>query len=252
MKDIALVVFDMAGTTVKDNREVEYCFAEACESTGLIVSNERILAMQGYAKRKVFEILWKEQLGSKGKEQLFENIEFSYSQFREILENHYDNAEILPTEHCLETFELLKENNIKIALNTGFYRKVANIILEKLGWLDGLDEDFVNRGGKSPIDVSITPTEVEEGRPEPFMIYRAMQLLNIKDSQHVIKIGDTPVDLEEGYKANCWKSLALTNGTHSHKQLMPYKNDGLLNSLADLAGILNLDVQKNKRNLFTF
>ena len=39
-----------------------------------------------------------------------------------------------PTEGCLELFRSLKTKNIFIGLNTGFYRKVTNIILKNLGW----------------------------------------------------------------------------------------------------------------------
>lgn len=252
MNKIELVVFDMAGTTVKDNHEVENCFAEACEATGLTVSKERILAMQGYAKREVFSILWAEQLATFPKDELEQQVDFSYRHFCEILENHYQNNMILPTEKCLETFELLSQNEVKIALTTGFYRKVANVILDKLGWLDGLDSDFVNRGSASPIDVSLTPSEVEKGRPHPDMIHRAMELLGIENTENVVKVGDTPVDLEEGYNAGCWKSFAVTNGTHSYADLRKYKNDGLLHSLEDLPRFLNLDKQQEKGQYFTF
>lgn len=252
MNRIELVVFDMAGTTVTDRHEVEYCFAEACEATGLDVSKERILAMQGYAKKEVFRILWSEQMQDCPKDELEQQVDFSYRHFCEILENHYQNSEILPTEKCLETFELLRKNEVKIALTTGFYRKVANIILDKLGWLSGLDSDFVNRETVSPIDVSVTPSEVGKGRPHPFMIERAMSLLNIQNPENVVKVGDTPVDLEEGYNAGCWKSFAVTNGTHTYDELRKYKNDGLLNNLEDLPRFLNLDKQKEKGHYFTF
>ncbi|WP_341225742.1 HAD family hydrolase [uncultured Arcticibacterium sp.] len=250
MVDISLVVFDMAGTTVSDKREVETCFSEACKDTGLDVSDERILELQGYAKRDVFELLWKEKLGNS--HELKDYVDLSYNTFCEILENHYQESEILPTEHCLGIFDLLKKNDIKIALTTGFYRKVTNIILDKLGWLDGLNDDFVKIGGKTPIDISITPTEVPAGRPKPYMIERAVDFLNISEGSRIVKIGDTPVDLEEGYNAKVWKSLAVTNGSHSHQQLSSFKNDGLLKSLADLPKILSIDVQKENRNFITF
>lgn len=59
---IKLVVLDMAGTTVQDHKEVETCFAKACQATQLEVSDERILALQGYSKIHVFKLLWGERL----------------------------------------------------------------------------------------------------------------------------------------------------------------------------------------------
>ena len=133
MSSIELVVFDMAGTTVQDKKEVETCFAKACKETNLDVSEERILALQGYSKIEVFKLLWEERIGQTHPE-YEENVVYSYDYFRMILEDHYKANNILPTEGCLETFAFLRENEIKIALTTGFYRKVTNIILEKLGF----------------------------------------------------------------------------------------------------------------------
>ncbi|MCU0326603.1 MAG: HAD hydrolase-like protein [Spirosomaceae bacterium] len=237
MTPIKLVVFDMAGTTVQDKKEVETCFAKACQHMNLNVNEERILALQGYSKIEVFRLLWDEKIGSEHPEYL-ENVEVSYDYFRMILEEHYEKNPILPTEGCLEIFEFLRANDIKIALTTGFYRKVVNIILGKLGWLTGLDNDYFNKSGDSIIDLSIASDEVPKGRPEPFMIQKAMNLFGITDAQQVINIGDTPSDLQSGISAGCRLSLGLTNGTHTYEQLKDYPNDGLLGSLQELKEII--------------
>lgn len=237
MSSIKLVIFDMAGTTVQDKKEVETCFARACAETGLNVSGDRILALQGYSKIEVFRLLWEEKIGQNHPE-YEENIVYSYDYFRMILEDHYKANAIIPTEGCLEIFDYLRKNNIKIALTTGFYRKVTNIILEKLGWLDGLEYNYVNTSGKSIIDVSIASDEVQKGRPEPFMIRKAMKLMGIKDAYDVINIGDTPSDLKSGVLAGCRLSLGVTNGTHTREQLMFLQNDGLLGSLKELKTII--------------
>ncbi|HEY0110183.1 MAG TPA: phosphatase, partial [Fibrella sp.] len=91
-----LVVFDMAGTTVTDQHEVEQCFAQAASETGLSVNAERILAMQGLAKRHVFQTLWTEQLGP-GHAQLTGHVDVSYQRFTEVLEAHYLTHDITPT-----------------------------------------------------------------------------------------------------------------------------------------------------------
>jgi phosphonatase-like hydrolase len=233
---IDLVVFDMAGTTVQDRHEVEMCFLEAASHTGLSVTPERVLALQGYSKIYVFELLWSEMVGEKHPD-LRELVNVSYLKFCEILEKHYHENEILPTEGCIETFEFLKNQNIKIALTTGFYRKVANIILSKLGWLDGLNEKYV--GNKNTIiQASIASDEVAKGRPEPLMIQKSMTLLNVNDSFKVINIGDTPSDLKSGIRAGCRLSLGVTNGTHKKSQLSIHRNDGLLSKVSDLQEVI--------------
>ncbi len=236
MQPIELVVFDMAGTTVTDHHEVERCFAEAAAETGLFVTNERILAMQGLAKRYVFETLWKEQLGEHSPD-IQPQVDVSYAAFRRILENHYQTQGATPTQGCLDTFAYLHERGIAIALTTGFYRVVTDIILEKLGWLNGLDSRRVGTIN-SLLQVSIASDEVERGRPYPQMIERAMQLLGVTNSKAVVNIGDTPSDLQSGFAAGVALNLGLTNGTHSRDQLDAYPHDLLLGSLAELPDLL--------------
>jgi phosphonatase-like hydrolase len=236
MQPIELVVFDMAGTTVTDHHEVERCFAEAAVETGLSVSDERILAMQGLSKRYVFETLWKEQLDEDSPD-VQAQVDKSYDAFRRILENHYLTQGATPTEGCLETFAYLHERGIAIALTTGFYRVVTDIILSKLGWLDGINDQRVGTTN-SLLQASIASDEVERGRPHPQMIERAMTLLGVTNPKAVVNIGDTPSDLLSGRAAGVALNLGLTNGTHTRQQLEVHPHDLLLGSLRELPALL--------------
>jgi phosphonatase-like hydrolase len=226
MKNLEMVVFDMAGTTVRDKNEVENCFWEAAEESGIQTSRERIISMMGWSKRFVFETLWKEQLSKVKDDAIQKQIDQSYQLFTGILENHYQTQEVLPTAGCLELFQYLKDKNIKIALTTGFYRKVTDIILSRLGW-NNLNKDYAN---SFVIHASLTSDEVSSGRPAPYMIFKAMELCDVRDVRKVIKIGDTPSDLEEGKNAGC-RSFGILNGTHTREQLCRYENDGLMDNL---------------------
>lgn len=237
MTQVKLVICDMAGTTVQDNKEVETCFAKACKKTGLDVSADQILALQGYSKIEVFTKLWKEKTSDEHPD-YSDNVQFSYLTFKDILEHHYKNNEVRPTKGCLEMFDFLRENQIKIALTTGFYREVADIILSRLGWLTGLGDDYVSVSAEAVLDASVTPDEVPAGRPEPHMIYRAMELLGVATPTEVINIGDTPSDLISGNKAGCLRAYGLVNGTHTFQQLRPYANDGLLPQIDALIPII--------------
>ncbi|MEZ0541988.1 HAD family hydrolase [Fibrella arboris] len=236
MNAYRLVVFDMAGTTVTDQHEVEQCFAEAAAQTGLTVSAERILAMQGLSKRHVFETLWGELLGADSAE-LTPHVDTSYQRFTEVLENHYLTHDITPTAGCLDTFAFLHEQGIAIALTTGFYRKVTDIILKKLGWLTGLDAGYVGTP-QTIIQASIASDEVPHGRPEPLMIQKAMHLLGVTNPEAVVNVGDTPSDLLSGRAAGVGLNLGVTNGTHSREQLITYPHDRLIGSLAELRDLM--------------
>ena len=231
---IRLVMFDMAGTTVRDNNEVLLCFSEACKQVGLTTDDKRLNALMGVSKLEVFQILWREVLGEAVQPAIIETkASQSFITFRKILEDYYRSHPVAPTEGALEVFEWLRQRDIKVALNTGFYRIVTNIILNKLGWLAGLNPQYVGGPG-TIIDFSVASDEVPLGRPEPFMIQKAMSKFDISDPKQVVKIGDTPVDLAEGRKAGCAASLAVVNGTHSRAELEVLDNDGLLGSIQEL------------------
>jgi Predicted phosphatases len=228
--NIQMVVFDMAGTTIQDKNEVEDCFMKAVNETGLVTSPEEIVSMMGWSKLTVFETLWKKQLPGAKQAELEDRIKNSYNAFREILESHYSKSEILPTEGTPDVFDFLKQKHIKIALTTGFYRKVTDIILERIGWNDGLGANYAGNG---LINASVSSDQVVAGRPNPFMIFRAMELCGVNDVRKIIKIGDTPSDLGEGKNAGCRFSLGVTNGTHTTDQLDKIDNDGLFASITD-------------------
>jgi phosphonatase-like hydrolase len=233
---ISLVVFGMAGTTMVDNGEIEQCFLEACSQNGLNVSRAQIKSMMGWSKIMVFQTFWRKKLGSDHPD-LDDKVEESYNTFCDLLEAHYENNPQFPTEGALEVFEWLRDNGVKVAVTTGFYREVTDIILEKLGWDEGLDENYVSTGD-SIIDMSIASDEVQKGRPHPFLIQKAMKQFGILDPKKVVKVGHTPVELAAGKNAKCLLSLAVTNGSHTEADLLRSDNDGLLPSLAHLKGFL--------------
>ena len=233
MSAIELVIFDMAGTTVKDEREVEECFMQAAAKTGLKTTSEKVIAMMGISKKVVFQTLWAEQIDQE--DPSYESkVETSFEEFKHILENHYHTQPVEPTEGCLELFEWLRSQGIKTALTTGFYREVTNIILHRLGWDQGFNSDYIG-SETSIIQASVTPSEIynQEGRPAPYMVQKAMYQLGITDPKQVVCIGDTPSDLLAGYNASCRYTFGVTNGTHTKEQLINYPHDDLVASLVE-------------------
>ena len=241
---LQLAVFDMAGTTVRDLSEVELCFKKAADETGLPSTMERIKSMQGLPKLLVVQTLWGEAIGEDdpGFDQ---KVSDTYQRFTEILENHYETEEVVPTQGTLKTIEWLKIQGVKVCLTTGFYRKVTNIILHRLGWDVGLDDQYRAISGDAVIDLSLTPNETGKGRPHPDMILKAMEILGVQDSSKVLKIGDTPSDLLAGDKAKVGFNLAVTNGTHSRSQLESYPHDALLDSIDAMPNVLE-DIIKQR------
>jgi phosphonatase-like hydrolase len=228
---IKLAVFDMSGTTIKDNNEVLDCFYDALLETGITRDKKYINTMMGWSKIEVFRTIWTEELGD-FPAVVEDRAQYSFGVFKKNLSDYYHTHPVEPTDGCLDIFNYLRKNQVKIALNTGFYRSVTDILLEKLGWTVG-----------NTIDYSITSDEVKQGRPQPYMIQKLMSHFGIEDPRHVFKIGDTPSDLQEGRAAGCW-SFGLTNGSHTEAELMAYDNDGLFASLETFLAFL-----KEKKSL---
>jgi phosphonatase-like hydrolase len=238
IQKVKLIVFDMSGTTIEDKNEVLDCFQAALQKTGLERDKTQINALMGWSKIEVFRHFWVGELGKRTEFLEFKAQE-SFGVFRQLLENYYTQNEMQPTEGCLETFAFLREKGVKIALNTGFYRKVVDILLQKMDWKIGRDIDFV-----------IASDEVPRGRPESFMIKAAMRRFGIKDPQEVIKIGDTPVDIEEGRNAGC-RTFGLTNGSHTEAELTDLDADGLYASLSEFLDDFKKGSLKNAKEKAT-
>ncbi len=50
--DIRLIIFDLAGTTIIDNRQVPAAFIAALNAHGIVISNEDIHKARGVSKRE--------------------------------------------------------------------------------------------------------------------------------------------------------------------------------------------------------
>ena len=55
------------------------------------------------------------------------------------------------------------------------------------------------------MDAFVSGDEVYNGsRPNPFMLYKCLELLKITDIRSVVKIDDTVSGIQEGLNAGCW------------------------------------------------
>ena len=114
-----------------------------------------------------------------------------FDHYSEIMISHYKN-EVREISGASDTFKWCREQGIKIATDTGFHHDVTSAIMEGLGWL---------RDGLIDLSVDVEDVPEERGRPAPFMIFHAMTQLNVQSVHEVIKVGDTPADMLEGYNA---------------------------------------------------
>jgi len=237
MTKLELFVFDMAGTTVEDNNDVHNAFMKTVVECGIEATGDEVQEWMGRRKRDVFEYFVTRQVGE-GAADLDAKIDEVYAHFRHCLEDHYRNGPVKAVDGAEDVFSELRRRGIQVALTTGFYRVVADIILGRLGWDKGLDADHVGGPG-SVIDVSICADEVPQGRPAPYMIHKAMSLLGVLDVHAVGNAGDTKVDLLSAYYAACSVNVGVLSGSYDEATLKEHPHTHVIESVADLPRVLD-------------
>jgi phosphonatase-like hydrolase len=221
---VKLAVFDMAGTTVADDHAVATAFRKAFEVYGFNIKEEDVNPLMGYRKPLAVQIML-ERTGAEFDEELVDDI---HREFETAMLDHYEySPDVKPLPGAEAAMLQLKEKGIRIGLNTGFSKLITEKILSRLQWVEkGLVDDY------------IASDEVEEGRPEPFMIQSLMERAGIDDPQEVIKIGDTEADVNEGINAGCLMVIAVTTGAFTKDQLESYHPDYIINNLSELPALI--------------
>lgn len=225
---VELVVFDIAGTTVKDNGEIAIAFQDAMKAFGYAVPVEKINPLMGYKKTEAIMLMLNEY--EKHDEKITADyINEIHSRFVASMVHYYSTAaDLQPLPYAEEVFATLKDKGVKIGLNTGFPNEITDVIIDRLGWLNDGKIDFV-----------ISSNEVKAGRPFPYMIEALMKKADVHDTKKVIKIGDTEVDVNEGKNAGCLYSIAVTTGAFAQEELMAYNPSFIISDLREVITIIN-------------
>jgi|SRR5208282_2199474 len=92
----------------------------------------------------------------------------------------------------VEAVQSFRQRGLKIGSTTGYTRAMLDLLVESSA-----------KQGYSP-DCCLTPEEVGAGRPHPFMMYESAVRLQVYPLSAIAKIGDTPVDIQEGLNAGAW------------------------------------------------
>jgi phosphonatase-like hydrolase len=221
---IAMVVFDMAGTTVDEGNVVYRTLHKAIEKKSPTVSFEDVLKW-GAGKEKLQAI--RETLSGKNITLNEQTILEIFQDFLGLLDSAYENLTVIPTRNTERLFKELRDFGIKVVLNTGYNKSTANLLVKKLNWEEGMDFDLL-----------VTSSDVSQNRPNPDMILFAMDKLNVLDATTVIKVGDSTIDIEEGRNAGCIYNIGVTTGAHSQTELLTAKPDYIFDDIYDLKALV--------------
>lgn len=226
---ISMVVFDMAGTVVDEDNVVYKSLHQAIGNAGHEVSLDIVLR-DGSGKEKLQAI--KDVMTVN--ESTHDEAEYLaiHADFKEILDKNYRYLDIKGMQDAQTVFNDLRQNSIAVALNTGYHRDMALLLIDRIGWQQGLH-----------YDVLVTASDVAESRPHPAMIEQAMQLAEVDNPASVAKVGDSAIDIDEGKNAGCGLTFGVTTGAQTRVQLQAANPDYVVDSLTE---VLEFVLQKNR------
>ena len=118
-----MVVYDLAGTTLRVDDLVPGAFQEE----GIMLSDREILDIRGRSKHKAISMLMEKHL-DKQASGIMEEV---HERFQQRLEQTENGVEII--NGAKETFQWLKERKLRIALITGFERRLTALLQEWFG-----------------------------------------------------------------------------------------------------------------------
>jgi len=210
----ALVILDLAGTTVEDSAQVPFAFASALGANGIAVTDDDIMRVRGSSKREAIRnLLPPERIGDADR---------IYEEFRRQLALLYQRG-VRAIPGAADVIQDLRARGIKVALTTGFDRDIATLILTSVGWT------------RNDVDAVVCGDEVPRGRPAPDLIYVAMKLTMIEDLAKVANVGDTTIDLESAARAGVRWNIGVLSGAHSREALERAPHTDIIDSIADLS-----------------
>ncbi len=229
MGDIKLVVFDVAGTTAKDDGLVVKAFGEAMIQQGVERDSDELAKMVDYVE---------ETMGQRKMDvfmHLCEGNAIAAAATHEIFIEQYNNlvanGELEEFDGISQLFATLRATNIGVAITTGFPRELLSSILNDLDW-------------RERIDLSVASDEVAAGRPAPDMILRTIDLYRNLSNQeiepsNVMVVGDTQSDMQSGVAAGARYIVGVTSGAHDELQLKTAGATHVFDGAAQLLTLVN-------------
>jgi phosphoglycolate phosphatase len=220
--DLQLVVFDMAGTTVRDDGLVEEAFVRAMDGAPQDWMLGYVRATMGESKISVFRHL----VG--GDE---DRAQRANAAFEAAYASLVDAGRCAPIDGAAEVITGLRRRGVRTVLTTGFSRATQDRILGALGW-------------QALADLTLCPAEAGRGRPYPDMVLTAVLKLRVDDVRAVATVGDTRYDVESGLRAGAGIVAGVLTGAHDRTTLKAAGATHVLDSVRDLPGLLSSSVHQ--------
>lgn len=207
MNEITCVIMDWAGTAIDygcfaplnafisvfKEKGIEITHRQAREPMGLLKIDHIKAILNMPEVKSAFQQLYGRDWDMKDVSEMYQSFEkHLFSSLRDFTD---------PIPGVLEVVENLRSRDIKIGSTTGYTMKMMDVVRP-----EATAKGYI-------VDNLVTPDNLPEGRPAPYMIYRNMIELGIPSVNQVVKIGDTIADIKEGVNAHV-HSIGIVVGSN--------------------------------------
>lgn len=202
------VIFDWAGTTIDyGSRAPASVVMEVFRRRGIEVTIDEARGPMGKAKRdhlaSVFAMprvaaAWIALYGKPADESDIDEIYRDFLPLQKTTLAQY--CDVIPG--VPEVVAECRRRGLKIGSTTGYTQELMDVVVP-----------LASANGYSP-DISVCTDDVPQGRPAPWMLFRAAEALNVFPMQTVVTVDDTGVGIQAGINAGTW-TVAVTRTGNS-------------------------------------
>ncbi len=196
---VKLIITDLAGTTVDyGSCAPAGAFIEMFSRQGVRVTDAQARGPMGMHKRDHIATMiampaiaqdWRD--AHNGADCTEADIDRMYAEFIPIqLEALPNYGRAIPG--VIETLRNWRRDGYKVVATTGYNHEMMRVVV-----------DGATRQGME-FDLALCGGDVPKGRPAPWMIFRAMEAMDVYPAEAVVKIGDTIADIDSGLNAGAW------------------------------------------------
>ena len=195
---VRAVVFDWAGTMVDHGSLAPMgVFVEAFARFGVTISIDEARGPMGMAKRPHVAALmrlprvtaaWREKHGREPSEADIDAVYEVFVPMNVEVAGRY--ADVIPG--AAAAVAELRRRGLKIGSSTGYTRDIMAEVIP-IAAAQGYEPDCIVCTGDTP-----------DGRPTPFMLYKAFLDLAVWPAWACVKVDDTEVGIAEGIQGGCW------------------------------------------------
>jgi len=195
---VRAVVLDWAGTTVDHgSRAPVIAITRALAARGVVLTESQARGPMGMGKRDhIAALLQLPEVATQwrrlnGRAPDGDDARVLYESFQDLqIEAITSNADVIAG--IPEAIAVLRERGVAIGSTTGYFRMAA-VAAARIAAVQGFAPDVV-----------VASDDVPAARPEPWMLFRALEAMRTYPVWKVVKVGDTPVDMAEGRNAGTW------------------------------------------------